>query len=82
MTWVTASASRSGSMEGEDDATTPSTPGTDEDPSARVCEQCETAIDTSDWYPVTNDRDADGTLRLYHFCSEECQDAWLGETAE
>lgn len=48
----------------------------------KICESCGTVIDTSDWYPVTNERGADGSLQLYHFCSEDCQDAWLDERPE
>lgn len=43
----------------------------------KICEYCGTAIDTSDWYPVTKERDSDGALQFYPFCSENCQDAWL-----
>lgn len=43
------------------------------------CEHCGATIDTSDWYPVTKERDSDGVLQFYPFCSEDCQDAWLGE---
>lgn len=40
-----------------------------------VCEQCGERIETSEWYPITSDRDDDGSLRLYPFCSEACQSA-------
>lgn len=43
------------------------------------CKHCGTAIDTSDWYPVTTDRASDGTLQLHSFCSEACQEEWLTE---
>lgn len=45
-----------------------------------TCTACGSTIETSDWYPIRTDRDDDGDLRLYPFCSEACQDAWLDET--
>lgn len=42
-----------------------------------ACVECGSAIETSDWYPIRTDRDEDGDLRLYPFCSEACQAAWL-----
>lgn len=47
-----------------------------------VCEYCGAPIDTNDWYPVTNRRDSDGTVKLYAFCSEACQDSWCDEQTE
>lgn len=44
-----------------------------------TCTECGSAIETSDWYPIRTDRDDDGDLRLYPFCSEDCQTAWLAE---
>lgn len=44
-----------------------------------TCTECGTPIETSDWYPIRTDRDDDGDLRLYPFCSEDCQAAWLAE---
>ena len=44
-----------------------------------TCEQCGATVDTSDWYPVTNERGEDGSVELYDFCSRECRDAWLDE---
>lgn len=41
------------------------------------CTSCDTVIETTDWYPVTKERDEDGTLQFYPFCSEACRDAWL-----
>lgn len=55
--------------------------GADGAPATR-CEHCGAAIDTSDWYPVTSERDADGSVRLYDFCSEACQAAWRDERAD
>jgi len=43
------------------------------------CAHCGAAFDTSDWYPVTTERDGAGSLQFYSFCSEDCQTAWLGE---
>ena len=42
-----------------------------------TCEYCGTVIETSEWYPVTKERDDDGELQFYSFCSERCQVAWL-----
>ena len=42
-----------------------------------TCAQCEAVIETSEWYPVTKERDEDGELQFYSFCSERCQVAWL-----
>ena len=65
---------------GEDDRESPpSQPSDRQDAPEKNCEYCGTAIDTSDWYPVTKDRDSDGSLQFYFFCSEACQDAWLDE---
>lgn len=44
-----------------------------------TCTECGAAIETSDWYPIRTDRDEDGDLRLYPFCSEDCQACWLEE---
>lgn len=52
------------------------------DATEKTCEYCGAAIETSDWYPVTNERGADGSVRLYDFCSEDCQDAWLDERSD
>lgn len=68
-------------MCGENSPSSPPEPGAD-GPSGKTCHHCGEPIDTSQWYPVTNDRDADGSLRLYHFCSEGCQAAWLEESSD
>ena len=47
--------------------------------SDKRCAYCGTPIDTGDWYPVTKERDGDGSLEFYSFCSEECQDDWRDE---
>ena len=66
---------------GDDDRET--TPSSDQrDTSGKICEYCGTAIDTSDWYPVTKERDSDGSLQFYFFCSEDCQEAWAKEKVE
>lgn len=66
-------------MDDENGEPSNSPPGSRHDPPSKSCEHCGAAIDTSDWYPVTKERDSDGSLRFYPFCSEECQDAWLDE---
>lgn len=48
----------------------------------KTCEQCGDAIATGDWYPISTERSADGSLRLYPFCSEECQSDWLEAPGE
>lgn len=68
-------------MGDEDRKTAPSTSDRN-DSSGRVCDHCGATIETSDWFPVTNERDADGSVQLYHFCSEDCQDAWLDERSD
>lgn len=50
----------------------PETPG-------ERCERCGRPIDTGEWYPITKDRDPDGSLRLYAFCSDGCRADWLDE---
>ena len=63
---------------GEKGEKTPSTPSNEQrNERGKHCENCGATIDTADWYPVTKERDSDGTLRFYSFCSEACQDAWL-----
>lgn len=47
------------------------------DTPVKVCEHCGSAIDTSDWFPVTHERDSDGSLQFYHFCDEACERSWL-----
>ena len=47
-----------------------------------TCTECGAAIETSDWYPIRTDRGDDGDLRLFPFCSEDCQTAWLAERDE
>ncbi|QLD87491.1 hypothetical protein HWV07_07180 [Natronomonas salina] len=49
------------------------------DASETYCEQCGDPIETNEWYPVTSDRDEDGSLQLYPFCTEDCQSTWLDE---
>lgn len=43
---------------------------------AKTCERCGDAIETGEWYPIAAERNADGSLELYPFCSEDCQVAW------
>ncbi len=63
---------------GEDGAESPPPSPDDADRSpGKVCDHCGSAIDTTEWYPVTNERGPDGSIRLYDFCSEDCRDAWL-----
>lgn len=63
-----------------DDEGEPASPSnTRRNTSDETCEYCGAAIDTSDWYPVTKERDSDGTLQFYPFCDEDCQDSWLTE---
>ena len=50
--------------------------------SDKTCEYCGTTIDTSDWYPVAKKRNADGSIQLYSFCSESCQETWLDEGSD
>lgn len=65
---------------GEDDRNSSGSQSSDpRDGSGKTCEYCGVAIDTSDWYPVTKERDSDGSLQFYFFCGEDCQEAWLGE---
>lgn len=51
-------------------------------PSDKYCSYCGAAIERSEWYPVTKERDAAGSLRFYSFCSEACQTAWLDDRSE
>ncbi|ELZ31424.1 YHS domain-containing protein [Halogeometricum pallidum JCM 14848] len=44
------------------------------------CDRCGNPIETSDWYPMEKERDSDGELRLYSFCSDGCKEAWLDES--
>lgn len=46
-----------------------------------VCEECGETIATTDWYPIAKERTADGSLRLYPFCSEGCKTRWLDDGA-
>ena len=55
-----------------------SSDGAAEGGDAKTCEHCGTTIETADWYPVASERDEDGSLALYHFCSEDCRSAWRG----
>lgn len=52
---------------------------TQRDPADTRCEYCGKVIDTNDWYPMVKERDANGFLRFYSFCSEGCRTAWLDE---
>lgn len=56
--------------------------GADPEGTVVACEQCGERIETSEWYLITSDRDDDGSLQLYPFCSEACQSAWLAERSE
>lgn len=69
-------------MGNEDREPPASSPSDQHDTFGERCEYCGTSINTSDWYPVTKQRDSDGSIRLYSFCSEDCQDAWLDEHQE
>lgn len=44
--------------------------------SDKRCEYCGATIETGDWYPVTKERDADGSLQIYNFCGHECRERW------
>lgn len=76
----------------ESDASTPSSPeSTDTSDSPSIggsdaantyCEECGELIETSEWYPITSDRDDDGSLQLYPFCTEDCQSAWLDQRSK
>lgn len=59
-------------------------PGRPDEPSEDdvTCAHCGEEVDTSEWYPVTNDHDADGTLRIRSFCCEPCRDAFHDEGSE
>lgn len=52
------------------------------DASSKTCVQCGTPIETGEWYPITADRDSEGSLRLHPFCTEDCQATWLDERSE
>ena len=67
---------------GEDDPEQNASASSDDYGPAKTCDNCERPIETSDWYPVTSERDGEGSLRLYHFCSEECHDAWRDDRPE
>lgn len=67
--------------ESEGGASTPP-PNEHNDVPDERCAACGGAIDTNDWYPVTKQRDDDGTLHIYPFCSEACRDEWLAEHGE
>lgn len=56
-----------------------STPDEQRDGGDEVCEYCGAPVDTSDWHPVSKQRDSDGSLQLILFCSEDCQEAWQDE---
>ena len=67
----------------DDDRETRDSRLSDQDiPSGKICEYCGTAIGTSDWYPVTKKRNADGSIQLYSFCSDSCQETWLDERSD
>lgn len=53
--------------------------GASGDSDAKTCERCGTSIETADWYPIAAERDEEGYLDLYHFCSEDCRTAWPEE---
>lgn len=42
----------------------------------RRCDHCDDPIETSDWHPMAKERDSEGELRLYTFCSKACKQAW------
>ena len=68
---------------GDDERETPASSSNDQHAtSGKSCEQCGTTIDTSDWYPVTKERNPDGSLQLHEFCCEDCQDEWVEEHLE
>lgn len=48
---------------------------------ADECAVCDTVIDTEAWHPVASQSDPEGT-RIVPFCSEECREQWLAQTAE
>ena len=81
-------AADSGATDGTDASSPSSTQQTDSsdspsidgsDASDTYCEQCGDPIETNEWYPLTSDRDEDGSLQLHPFCTEECQSTWLEE---
>lgn len=69
-------------MDIDDNETTDSKSSDQCGPLEKNCEYCGQPIETSDWYPITNRRDADGSLQLYSFCSEDCHTAWVDEQSD
>lgn len=66
-------------MVGDEPADPPTRADGRGDESDATCDHCGSTIDTSEWYPVTKERDQDGSLRLYAFCSVRCRDEWRDE---
>jgi hypothetical protein len=44
-----------------------------------ACDYCDAPFEIDTRYPVTIREDADGTIQLYSFCDETCQQAWKSE---
>lgn len=44
-----------------------------------ACDQCGTPFEHDVSYSVDTRVDSEGTLRLYSFCDEACQEAWDAE---
>ncbi|WP_458209794.1 DUF7576 family protein [Haladaptatus sp. NG-SE-30] len=63
----------------DDRETPPSASNNQRDTLGKTCDHCGTSIDTSDWHPITKDREADGSIQIHHFCSEDCENAWQDE---
>lgn len=70
-------SSSTSELSGGSSTDVPTSPGETVDASSKTCAQCGEPIETSDWYPITSDRDDDGTLKLYPFCTEDCQATWI-----
>lgn len=64
-------------MRESDGGSSSASPDEHRDASQVRCKTCDGPIDTSDWYPVTQERDEDDTLHIHAFCCEGCRETWL-----
>ena len=46
------------------------------------CAACGDPVPADEWHPVATDRDEDGEMKIYAFCSEACRSSWQTDLAD
>lgn len=46
------------------------------------CAECGEPIAADEWHLVATQRDDDGDVEIYAFCSEDCRSSWRADVAD